>query len=526
MNTSPLTIRWECARPIEEDAKVAFLWRNDPITRSMSFHTEPQSWEDFLKTYLQRSFSVPSLPPLFAIHENRRVAFIFFEASNSLNQSSRKCCTLSINLDPEYRSKGLGTLVLKEVQNWVRERGYDTLLGEIKAENSPSLKAFEKAGFKQLEERKKKISGIEKPFHIFIYGVELTPFTKFPKDLYIIAEAGSNWKLGSCKSDLAMAKALIESAADAGANAVKFQVFRPETVYVPNAGQSDYLTEGGLVEDINSIFTELSMPYEMIPLLADHCKSNDIQFLASFFSEKDFEAIDPFVSVHKIASYENEHVRLLDKAAKSGKPMIISTGASTEDEIAWTVEYVKSRNAKEIVLLQCTACYPAKQTEMNLAAISRLKNRFHLPVGLSDHSADPLCAPIAAVALGAKVIEKHFTLHHKLPGPDHYFAVTPQELKEMIKAVRVVYEMIGNPVKEIYPSEEELRNYAKRGLQAIRNIKEGELLEEGVNVSILRPGKQVKGMHPKLLDQYIRKPFLKSIPLGQGIQTSDLQNGK
>jgi len=175
-------------------------------------------------------------------------------------------------------------------------------------------------------------------------------------------------------------------------------------------------------------------------------------------------------------------------AARSGKPLILSTGAANEDEIDWAVKTYCSFGGKELTLLQCTARYPAANASMNLLTIPWLMKRFGVEAGLSDHSRDPLCAPLAAAALGATIIEKHFTLNNSLPGPDHAFAVTPLELKGMVQAVRVVEEMRGSEVKVIDPCEEELRAYARRGIQAIREILPGEVFKEDFNIAILRPG--------------------------------------
>ncbi len=516
-------IRWECARPNEEDAAQVFSWRNDPTTRQMSFHTGLRTWEDFYPSYLSRSFSLPDLPPLFALWKGQRAAFLFFESANHPINPRRRCCMLSINVAPEFRGQGLGAAILKEIREWIRQRGYDTVLGEIKQENTASLKAFEKAGFSLVASQSKIYEEGKDPAPIFLVGVELTPRPAFPASVYIIAEAGSNWRLGSFERDLAMAKSLIEAAAEAGADAVKFQVYRPETVYVPNAGSFKYLEKCGMEENITGIFADLSMPYEMIPLLAEHCSKYNLDFLSTAFSIKDFDEVDPYVKIHKIASYEIGHVRLLERAAKSKKPLILSTGAATESEIAAAVDYFRRQGGTELILLQCTAAYPAPDDEINLSAIPWLKRRFQVQVGLSDHSRDPFCAPVAAAALGAVVIEKHFTLHRKLPGPDHFFAITPDELKILVNSVRTTYKMLGRQAKDISPCEQELRQSARRGVQALHDILPGDLLEEGMNAAILRPGRQPLGMSPMLLDHYKGRRFLKPVAQGCGIQPSDLE---
>lgn len=342
------------------------------------------------------------------------------------------------------------------------------------------------------------------------------------QNVYVIAEAGSNWRMGNSKRDMAMAKALIDVAVDADADAVKFQTYKPDTVYVKNAGSSNYLSQAGISEDILDIFADLSMPYEMIEPLANYCAEVGIDFMSTPFSAQDFHAIDPYVLVHKIASYEISHVHLIKLAARSGKPLILSTGASNEEDIAWAVKTFFDEGGKEICLLQCTAKYPSPLSALNLKVLTWLQQRFKVSVGFSDHSRDPLIGPIMSVALGGRVIEKHYTLSNALPGPDHSFALTPEELKSMIKHARDAEVALGNGLKNVQDVEVELAAYARRGLQATKAINVGDILEENVNFSILRPGQQKLGAHPKYLEQVNGKKAEKSISVGQGISLEDV----
>ncbi len=341
--------------------------------------------------------------------------------------------------------------------------------------------------------------------------------------VFIIAEAGSNWRIGTSIRDIQMAKKLIDVAHEAGANAVKFQTYRAESVYVPNAGESNYLSKKGEKKSINEIFKDLSMPYEMIPQLSDYCKKKDIQFMSTVFSIEDAKAVDPYVDIHKIASYEITHSRLIDFIAKTRKPLILSTGAATENEIEWAINHFRQNGGKEISLLQTTAKYPAPLSTLNLKVIPSLKNHFNVPVGLSDHSTNPIMGPIIAVALGASIIEKHFTLSKELPGPDHSFALTPDQLKTMVKAIRESETCLGIGKKIVQNEEKELRDFAQRGLQSIKSIKKGEILREGVNIDILRPGKQKKGLHPMYLTKIEGKKATRDIDLGEGIMNGDFE---
>jgi sialic acid synthase SpsE len=352
-------------------------------------------------------------------------------------------------------------------------------------------------------------------------GIRSLPLRIGEDRVFVIAEAGSNWRMGTTKRDLAMAASLIDVAVEAGADAVKFQTYRPETVYVPNAGTSHYLSEAGIDEDITEIFADLSMPYEMVAEIAEMCRQKGIRFMSTPFSPADFAAVDPWVDVHKNASYEISHVRLIELAARTGKPLIQSTGAATIDDIAWAVETFRQNGGGQLVLLQCTAQYPAALSAIDVRAIPWLAERFQVSVGLSDHSRDPLAAPLAAVALGARVIEKHYTLSNALPGPDHSFALEPAELRAMVTGIRRVEAVLGEGEKRVRPEEDELRAYAQRAIQAILPIAAGELLREDHNIAIRRAGQQRKGLHPRFLAEVEGRQATRDIPVGDGIQSGD-----
>lgn len=516
----PADISFELVNKSEEHARLIMAWCNDPVTLKMSFHQKPKEWPAFYREILEAYFLIPDLPPLFALYRGERIAFLRFKREKDPKSISRKCCNVSINIAPAFRGKKFGKSILAEVKNFARNQNYDSVLAECRSENIASQKAFMKAGFEAIGSIQKKIDTGE-----FIPVVQLlakvTPDKIFTEKVFIIAEAGSNWRMGTPARDLRMAKTLIEVAAEAGADAVKFQTYRPESVYVENAGGSDYLSQSGIKENSQDIFRDLAMPYEMLNELSAHCKACKIEFMSTPFSAADFAAVDPFVRAHKIASYEISHLRLLELAAKSGKPLILSTGASREEDIAWALQTFRASGGKDIVLLQCTAKYPAPLDSLNLYVLPYLKKRFDVPVGLSDHSRHPIYAPLAAVTLGARVIEKHYTLDNRLPGPDHSFAILPSELKEMVQAIRAAEKVLGSGIKEILPAEKELSAYARRGIQATQSIAKGTTLREGINIDILRPGKQRLGLHPKHLIDLTGQTAKRDIPLGDGLQLGD-----
>jgi sialic acid synthase SpsE len=339
--------------------------------------------------------------------------------------------------------------------------------------------------------------------------------------VFVIAEAGSNWRAGTPERDRKLAVALIDAAADAGCDAVKFQTYRAESTYVPNAGESDYLAGAGIEEPIADIFRDLSMPYELIPELAAHCESCGIEFMSSAFSLADLKAVDPHVRRHKVASFEISDVRLLEAIARTGKQVILSNGASTPEEVEIALGVLRENGAHSICLLQCTSSYPAPPESLNLSVIPHLAERYGVAIGFSDHSLDPVAAPVAAVALGAVVIEKHFTLHRALPGPDHAFAITPDELRRLVETVRLAAVMRGSGEEHIEDVEKELRAFAQRRVQAIAPIKAGDTLVEGTNVAVLRPGKQNPGVHPQHLAVLVGHRATRDIAVGDGIKQGD-----
>ena len=331
----------------------------------------------------------------------------------------------------------------------------------------------------------------------------------------IIAEAGSNWKCGTYNDDIERAKKLIDIASRSGCDAIKFQTFRPETLYVKNAGSSDYLSKQGMKSDIYEIFEDLSMPYDMIPKLADYCQKNKIKFMSTPFSVEDAKQVDPYVEIHKVASYENNHIRLLEFLADTKKPTFVSTGASGYEEINFLVE--NFQNNDSLRLMQCTAKYPCPIEDLNLSVISHLNSKYNVPVGLSDHSTDPILAPAIAVAYGAIAIEKHFTLDKTLPGPDHSFALNPNELKLMVQSIRKAENSVGSGIKNVLDIEKELSSFARRSIQATTKIRKGDEFVEGVNFDILRPGKKSRGIEPRFLNSLNGKKAKIDIDIGEGI---------
>jgi len=308
---------------------------------------------------------------------------------------------------------------------------------------------------------------------------------------FIIAEAGANHD-----RKLSQAKQLIDVAVEAGAEAVKFQVYSAETMYSQKTPQFSYLKELYANKSTYEIIEENELPREWLGELAIYCQNKGIIFLATPF---DREAVDQLyeieVPAYKWAAFEMVDLPLLKYAASKGKPLLLSTGMCNLADIQEALDTIYATGNKDIVLLQCTSLYPTRISEVNLRMMDTLREAFQLPVGLSDHSMG-ITVAIAAVARGACIIEKHFTLSRNLKGPDHPFALEPEELKQMVRAISEVEESLGSPVKQMIPEEEEMARLGRRSIIAKVDIPRGTKIS-GDMLVIKRPG---YGIRPNFLD--------------------------
>ena len=330
--------------------------------------------------------------------------------------------------------------------------------------------------------------------------------------VYFIAEAGSNHN-----RSLEQARRLIEVAAEAGADAVKFQTFRAEALYPKSAGMTDYLA---VPRSIYDIIHEMEMPLEWLPELHAYCGTLGIDFLSTPFDEQSADALAPYLAAYKIASYEMTHHGLVQHCARKGKPLLVSTGTANLDEVDEVVRAVRATGNDQLVLLQCTAKYPAPLSALNVRTLRTMADAFQVPVGLSDHSREPLPAPMAAVAVGASVIEKHFTLSNRLPGPDHAYALEPGELKALIFKIREVEAALGSPEKRYAPEEEELRKFARRSIFTRTAVASGARLSTE-NLAVLRAGKLPYGLHPKRYHWLLGCPALRDLGVEATLCDSD-----
>lgn len=332
---------------------------------------------------------------------------------------------------------------------------------------------------------------------------------------FVIAEAGSNHN-----GDFETAKELIDVAVKAGADAVKFQTFRAEDMYVEDSGEVEYLDDDRSIYDI---IESMEMPHEWIPELHDYCTERDIYFLSTPFDERSAELLSDYVPAWKVASYTSSHHLFLQKLAASDKPLIMSTGAHELDEVRESVEVLESAGASGLALLQCVAAYPTPLEDINVKVVETLADEFDVPAGLSDHTLDPVTAPAAAVALGASIVEKHITLDKSMEGPDHQFALEPDQLGKMVNAIRDTEAALGMGEKVVLDVESELHDKARRAVHAVEDIAAGEKLTVE-NVKVLRPGEKEAGIHPKFYDELLGETAAHDIQRSAGLQWDDVEN--
>ncbi len=308
---------------------------------------------------------------------------------------------------------------------------------------------------------------------------------------YVIAEVGSNHD-----RDLAKARTLISVAADAGVDAVKFQTFSGRSLYSTKTPQFEYLADHSDKKP-HELLEDISLPRDWQPILADACRSADVQFLSSPFDRGAIDELDALnVPAFKIASFELVDLGLIRYAASKGRPIILSTGMANWSEIDEAVEAAEEAGAPGVCLLQCASVYPADPSVMNLRTIETMRGAFGVPTGLSDHTLG-IHVAAAAVALGASLIEKHITLDKTSVGPDHAFAIEPDELRRMVANIRDVERALGDGRKR-GPSEAEgaeMYSKARRSIVAACNIPAGTAITEEM-LTVKRPG---LGIKPKLM---------------------------
>jgi N-acetylneuraminate synthase len=329
-----------------------------------------------------------------------------------------------------------------------------------------------------------------------------------PGSVFVIAELSAN-HLG----DVDRALALVEAAADAGADAIKLQTYTADTMTLDIESRDFRLDSGPWAgRTLYDLYGQACTPWEWHPRLRDAATEAGLVFLSTPFDETAVDFLDELgVPAFKIASFELVDVPLLKAVGRTGKPALLSTGLATMDEVAEAIEVLRDAGCPGMALLHCTSAYPAALEDANLLTIPALQERFGMPVGLSDHTLDP-AVPAAAAGLGACILEKHFTLRRDDGGPDAGFSLEPDEFRHAASTARAAARARGVVKDGPTPGEQESRIF-RRSLIAVRDIPKGARIEPGW-VRSLRPA---IGLHPRFLDEVIGRRTSVNIQKGTGL---------
>jgi N-acetylneuraminate synthase len=324
--------------------------------------------------------------------------------------------------------------------------------------------------------------------------------------VFIVAELSANHR-----QKFEEAKKLVKAAKEAGADAVKLQTYTPDTMTI-ECDAPVFRISGGTPWDgktLYDLYSAAYMPWEWQPKLKKVADDLGIDLFSTPYDKTAVDFLEEMgVPAYKIASFEIVDIPLIEYVASKGKPIMMSTGMATQDEIEEAVQAARGAGATQIALLKCTSAYPAQPEEMNLRTIPHLAEAFGVPVGLSDHSLE-IAVPVAAVALGACIVEKHFTLSRSNPSPDSAFSLEPHEFKAMVEAIRRVEKAIGTVHYGVNELEAKSRVF-RRSLFVVKNMKAGDTFNEE-NVRSIRPG---HGLPPKHLKDVLGRRAVKDIKRG------------
>jgi len=332
------------------------------------------------------------------------------------------------------------------------------------------------------------------------------------ESVYIVAEMSANHN-----QDFEQAVRILKAAKEAGADALKIQTYTADTMTISCDNDYFRIGEGTIWEGKNlyGLYEEAFTPWEWQPRLAEIARDIDMDLFSTPFDYTAVEFLESFdMLAYKIASFEVVDLPLLRCVAATGKPVIMSTGMSTLAEIDEAVRTLRSSGNEQLVLLKCTSAYPARPEEMNLRTIPHLSESFGVPVGLSDHTLS-VEVPVAAVALGACVVEKHFTLSRSIAGPDSAFSLEPEEFAEMVRAVRSTQGALGTVQYEVGQKEEHSRSF-RRSLFVVEDMEVGDKFT-AENVRTIRPA---HGLHPRFLPDIIGKRSSRAIDRGTPVDWS------
>lgn len=479
-----MAIEYLIKEAVSSDIEDIFHLSNDSLVRKNSRNTDMILWKDHVEWFYSR---INSPDPYYVVRGR----------SGQLIAQARIDCgdknIISISISSEYRGKGLGAPIIKAC---TKRSGFNEVYAYIKNGNIASQKAFLKAGYNFISEDSE-------------YGI----YKFVNNSVYVIAEMSAN----HC-GNKSLAKDIIVAAKEAGADAIKVQTYKPDTMTI-DCKSDVFAIKGGTLWDnryFYDLYKEAFTPWEWQTELKDYADSLGIDFFSTPFDTTAVDFLETIrVRKYKIASFEAVDYNFVKYVASRQKPMIISTGISSFDEIQDVLNACKSVGNNDITLLKCTSAYPAKLEDMNLNTITDMYEKFGVQgakIGLSDHTLG-IEAPVIAVTLGATVIEKHFTLDRSLGGADAAFSLNVDEFSSMVKSIRNTEKLLG---KVDYSVNSDNRKFA-RSLFIVKDIHQGETLTKE-NVRSIRPG---YGMHPKYYNFVLGKKASKFLERGKPLEQGD-----
>ncbi len=467
----------------EEQKKKIWVWRNDERLRVWMKNPEKITWESHL------SF-IESLKD-----DTKRKYWLVISGG-------REVGTINLHKKDSYRAEGglykkpdihipIGHILIKALEIEAKKYGFQRIILEVKYKNTKAIRLYEKNGYK-----------------VYWNSEDFLLMDKlFLHSVQVVAELSANHN-----HSLETAKETLQAASESGADAVKIQTYTADTMTILCNNKYFQINQGTPWDGRNlyDLYKEAYTPWEWHDELRDYAESLGLIFFSTPF---DFSAVDfleeKSVPLYKIASFEITDIPLIKYIASKGKPMIISTGIASAGDIQLAVDTCRRAGNDDITLLQCVSSYPAPVELANLRMIPNLAETFGVKSGLSDHTLGTACA-VAAVALGARMIEKHFILDRSIGGPDAMFSTEPDEFKDMVDDIRIVEKALGKVDYSLTENKKNSRKFA-RSLFVVENMNTGDQFTEK-NIRSIRPG---DGLHPQYLQKILGKKAARDLKRGE-----------
>lgn len=467
----------------EKQKKMVFQWRNDEHIRTWMIHSEPIAWKDHC-AFIENLKNDQTRFYFLVIYNEDYIGVVNLKVfdEETLEGGLYKCP------DVQYP---VGKQLIDALEEKAKNIGYRKVLLEVQFRNTRAIRLYENNGYRVFD--------FKNQYYYMIKSLFSTPF--------IVAELSANHN-----HDIEIAKKTIQAAAECGADAVKIQTYTADTITI-DCDNEYFRIEQGTIWDgstLYDLYKEAYTPWEWHDELQQLAKSLGLIFFSTPFDKTAVDFLEEKnVPLYKIASFEITDIPLIEYIASKRKPVVISIGIADLSDIHAAVEACRRAGNNEITLLQCTSSYPAPVDKANLNMIPSIAKTFNVNAGLSDHTIGSAVA-VAAVALGATFIEKHFILDRNIGGPDAQFSMEPDEFKSMVQDIRTVTRALGDIDYSLTKEKKNSRNFA-RSLFVVNDIQKGEKLTQE-NVRSIRPG---YGIHPKHFSEVLSRCATRELKRGE-----------